>query len=111
MNGIMTEILFSPEAQRDIMEIGDYIAYQLHNTSAARSLIARIEQAILSLAQFPESGLLLSFPGLTIPYRHLTCGNYLIFYHLSEGAVQIDRILYGRRDYLSILFGEELENE
>lgn len=32
----------------------------------------------------------------------------MIFYHISMEAVHIDRILYGRRDYLSILFGEQL---
>lgn len=30
---------------------------------------------------------------------------------LSENTVQIDRILYGRRDYRSILFGTELTDE
>lgn len=30
---------------------------------------------------------------------------------LAENAVHIDRILYGRRDYLSVLFGEEFSDE
>ena len=32
----------------------------------------------------------------------------MIFYHISGNTVHIDRILYGRRDYLSILLGAEL---
>lgn len=31
----------------------------------------------------------------------------MIFYHISGETVWIDRILYGRRDYLAILFGNE----
>ena len=46
-----------------------------------------------------------------VPYRYLVCGSYLIFYHLSEDAVHIDRVLYGRRDYMALLFGDELEEE
>lgn len=32
----------------------------------------------------------------------------MAFYHVHNEEVMVDRILYGRRDYLSILFGEEL---
>ena len=31
--------------------------------------------------------------------------------HISGETVWIDRILYGRRDYLAILFGNELTDE
>lgn len=107
----MAKILFSPEARRDLAETGDYIAFKLHNRAAARSLITKIQAAVLSLGQFPESGTPLSFSGPHIVYRYLVCGSYMIFYHLSENAVHIDRILYGRRDYLSVLFGEEFSDE
>lgn len=104
----MADIVFSPEAKRDLTETGDYIAFKLRDRSAARNLISRIQRAILSLRQFPESGTPLSFAGPNIVYRYLICGSYMIFYHISGNTVHIDRILYGRRDYLSILFGEEL---
>lgn len=107
----MNKIVFSPEAKQDISDVGDYIAYKLRNKSAARRLIARIREATLSLEQFPESGTPLSFSGPNFSYRYLVCGNCLIFYHFSEGIIRIDRILYGRRDYLSILFGKELQEE
>ena len=35
----------------------------------------------------------------------------MIFYHISDDTVWIDRVLYGRRDYLAILFGNELSDE
>ena len=35
----------------------------------------------------------------------------MIFCHLSGESACIDRILYGRWDYLSILFGDELTEE
>ena len=107
----MAKIVFSPEARRDLLEIGDYIAFKLHNKSAAGHLIGRIQKTVLVLREFPETGTLLQYAGPHILYRYLICGNYMIFYHLSEDTACIDRILYGRRDYLSILFGDELREE
>ena len=107
----MAKIVFSPEARQDLADTGDYIAFKLRNKSAARSLLGRIQKAVMSLAQFPESGTPLSFSGPNYVYRYLICGNYMIFYHFSENTVHIDRILYGRRDYLSILFGEKIIDE
>lgn len=104
----MTKIRFSAAARQDLLETSSYIASKLRNKRAATGLMKRIQTEVTSLTQFPESGTPLTFPGLNIVYRYLVCGNYLIFYHLSENAAHIDRILYGRRDYLSILFSEEL---
>lgn len=107
----MAEIMFTPLARQDLMEAGDYIAHQLHNRSASRNLIRKIQTAIESLERFPNSGAPLEIPELHILYRYLICGNYMIFYHMSGETVWIDRILYGRRDYLSILFGNKLHDE
>ena len=37
-------------------------------------------------------------------YRVLVTGSYLTFYRVRGNEVYIDRVLYGRRDYLRILF-------
>ena len=39
-------------------------------------------------------------------YRFLVSGNYMIFYRPHGSDVYVDRVLYGRRDYLRILFGD-----
>lgn len=107
----MTKVVVSPEARQDLGEVGDYIAFKLRNKPAARRMIARIRETVMSLGDFPESGTPLMFTAPNIAYRYTLCGNYMIFYHISEGIVHIDRILYGRRDYLAILFGGELEED
>jgi plasmid stabilization system protein ParE len=43
-------------------------------------------------------------------YRFLVTGNYLSFYHIDGADISIDRILYGRRDYLSVLIEGMFEN-
>lgn len=107
----MAKVVFSPEARQDLAEAGDYIAFKLQNKAAARKFLDRIQKAVQSLSRFPESGAPLLLAGSSCVYRYLVCGNYMIFYHISEATVFIDRVLYGRRDYLSILFGEELGEE
>ena len=107
----MTNVVFSPAAKNDLVEIGDYVAFKLQNKTAARNLIDRIQKTVLALKQFPESGAPLDYAMPHVLYRYLICGNYMIFYHLSGESACIDRILYGRRDYLSILFGDELTEE
>ncbi len=105
----MADVVFAPQAKTDLTEIGDYIAFQLHNKSAARRIIAQIRKTVMGLQRFPEMGT----PLLHVPvtYRYLISGNYMIFYHLDDGNACVDRILYGRRDYLSLLFGDQLEEE
>ena len=105
----MTKIVFTPKAKHDLTEIGDYIAFHLHNKTAARNVISRIQKTVMNLQGFPEIGTPL--PGSNVTYRYLICGSYMIFYHLSDSSACIDRILYGRRDYLAILFGNEFVEE
>ncbi len=39
-------------------------------------------------------------------YRYLVCGNYIVFYRYENEKVYIVRIIYARRNYMRILFGE-----
>ncbi len=62
--------------------------------------------ALEKVQDFPELGSLLSsITGIESDYRHLVYGNYIAFYRIDRTNVFVDRILYGRRDYLRILFG------
>ena len=79
---------------------------------AALRMIRRFQKAMLPLRDFPEMGSPLLTAGKQgAPYRYLVCGSYLIFYHIGAEAVHIDRVLYGRRDYMALLFGDKLEEE
>ena len=108
----MVEVTISPLAQADIREIANYIEYRLQNPSAALNIIRRLRTAIQSLGSYPEMGSPLLVSGKPdCPYRYLVCGSYMVFYHISDDAVRIDRVLYSRRDYLSILFSDQLSEE
>ena len=108
----MAKIVISPLAKADMQEIADYISREKHSPGAAARLVRRFREEMGSLREFPESGAQLLAPGKErCPYRFLVCGNYLIFYHTDRGTVMVDRVLYGRRDYLALLFGSALTDE
>lgn len=100
----MDKIHYSPNSLSDLDEIFDYIAFELKDIIAAYNTVNGIIDSINILKQFAESGSILCLPtgGVTI-YRYVISGNYLSFYHLSENEIYIDRIIYGKRDYIKIL--------
>jgi plasmid stabilization system protein ParE len=105
----VAEIAYSAQALRDLERIGDYISGQLKNPAAALGTVNKIQDKIGKLADFPHLGTLLSAICDDIDagdYRFLVCHGYLAFYRAEGDTVHIDRIIYGRRDYLAILFGE-----
>lgn len=98
-------ILYSLEAQNDLDEIWEYISFELCNPQAAANTVNNILDIVDSLKDFSEIGIpLSSLTDVECDYRFLSSGNYMVFYRVNEQDVFIDRILYGRRDYLRILF-------
>ena len=91
-----------PSAQQDLRDIVDYL--NTLSPSAALRYYDKLTEEIASLSTMPERcprprDLALAAKG----YRYLIVDNYLIFYVVSGGTVQIRRILYGRRDYRALL--------
>ncbi len=103
---------YSAEALRDLDEIWDYIVSELSNPTAAERIVNQILDSVDRLSDFPEMGApVISAADVDSDYRFLVCGNYPAFYRTEENESFIDRILYGRRDYLRILFGNPAEDE
>lgn len=103
----MNDLRYSPEALNDLDEIWTYIFEELQNPTAAQKTVDGILDTTEMLKEFPEMGPeLSSVTDVESGYRVLVCGNYLAFYRVTGAEVSIDRILYGRRDYLRILLGK-----
>ncbi len=86
-------------------DIWDYIVFELQNNSAAERVVNQIMDSIDRLADFAEMGApLSSVIDAGADYRFLVSGNYMVFYRAASCDVYIDRILYGRSNYMSVLF-------
>lgn len=106
------KINYTSQSRRDLDAIWDSIFFDLQNPEGAEHTITRILDTIDQLELFAESGApLSSISDAGRDERFLVSGKYLIFYHTAynENAVTIDRVLYGGRDYLRILFERTLE--
>lgn len=98
------DVLFSPEAQADLLALYDYITEQ-SSSAVALGYIDRIESYCLGFDISAERGTMRDDlrPGLRIVgfERRVT-----IAFHVETTSVTIDRILYGGRD-LDRIFHDE----
>ena len=106
------KIHYSSESRRDLDDIWDYIVSVLQNRSAAERVIDRIMDAVDPLKNFVKMGTpLSSIADIGTDYRFLVSGNYMVFYRVQGNDVYIDRVLYGRSNYMSILFNDLLRED
>ena len=99
----MNNLHLSEEAQNDLLEIKAYIEEELLNPSAALATVSRITKSLRILQNHAQAG--------ESDYRFIVSGNYISFYRAYGSEVFIDRILYARRDYMRILFGDSITDE
>jgi len=93
-------------AERDLKEIGRYIAEEFLEPTIALKLVDKIGDAALGLEEMPQRNALVADKRLsTLGMRKLLVDNHIIFYDISEKekTVMVIRILYGRRDWLTLL--------
>jgi toxin ParE1/3/4 len=90
----MTPPRFSPQSQRDLNDIGDYIAKDSPQNAAR--FVARLEQHCELIAQQPLIGRIRDEvrPGL----RSFGFGRYVIFYRPIAESVEIVRVIHSARD-------------
>jgi len=98
----MARLDISPEANRDLVEIGLYIARQSGSRQRADSFLDLIHQTCEMLARQPEMGeLRVEFA--TGRYRSFSVGNYVIYFRPASEGILIARVLHGARDHNALL--------
>ena len=106
----MFEIKIAPQAAADLLEIKNYIENKLQNSMAAHNSISKIIETYENLTFSPNVGIpvekYVSFP---TNYKFVLANNCSIFYRIEDEVIRIVRILYSRRDFVRVLFGEKSE--
>ena len=90
---------FSPIAELDLEQIGDFIARD--NPRRALSFIREIRERCEKIAWFPEAIQLRPEMGEGI--RLVAHGRYVICYTLKAGEVRVERVLAGSRNIPDLL--------
>jgi toxin ParE1/3/4 len=88
-------IVWSPEAETDLIDIWLYGA-QEHSPAAADRRLRAIDKACRRLMNWPHSGL--ARPEIARGLRSLSVAPHVVFYRVTSSAVEIVRILHARRD-------------
>lgn len=103
-------IRYTPEAREDLRAIRRYIGEDRQNPSSAEDTVKRIIQECGSLKQMPNMGAPLSSRiNRDSPYRYLVIGYHIAFYRIDAAKdIVIARILDGRTQFVSLLFGGEI---
>ena len=96
----------SESAEEDLLSIVRYIASQFSATETALQMMESIEEALSKLSDMPQAHPLVRDERLaSMGYRRINVKNYVAFFTIDEVAkvVDVERILYARRDWASIL--------
>lgn len=95
------KIIYTEEAEQDLVNIYRYIALELLVPETAKKQIDRIMQAVQGLDEFPlRHKLYQKEPWHSKGLRVLPVDNYLVFYTVieEEKTVAVVRIMYGGRN-------------
>jgi plasmid stabilization system protein ParE len=102
----MFQVNVTESAENDLYSAANFIATVLCNLTEANDLLDNADDLIDSLEIMPLRHALVDDEDLAdFGIRKTLLGNYLLFYVLREEkkVVNVLRVLYGRRDWQSIL--------
>lgn len=100
------QIIVTPDAENDLIELRDYISNVLLVPETAREYIRTLREGIGKLSFLaPSFAPLDKEPWHTRKIRKYTVKNFIIYYRMDEdaGIVYILNVIYAKRDQLRIL--------
>jgi toxin ParE1/3/4 len=99
-------VVITKPAQRDLLDIFDYIAFDLREPVTASNLLSKVRLKVKSLEEFPERNNIISEPKYAKQnVRWCPIENYVIFYQVTEvqTSVNILRVLYKKHNWEHLL--------
>ena len=100
------EIIVTPDAENDLIDLRDYITYELLSPDIAvsyireiRAEIAKLEYLAPSIAIFPDE------PFHSMGIRRITANNFIVYFWINDETrtVFVLNVIYKRRDQLQAL--------
>ena len=100
-------IRYTPQAMQDLDRIWDDIWAVSKSEELTFRYISGITGEISSKRFFPFSGSPLQYRGLFTGFYSITYKKYKAFYRVRDGYLEVARVILAKRDYMTILFGDE----
>lgn len=105
----MSRVCYSRAAIRDLDHVWFDVFEASHSEETASRYVSDFIEKIEAKARFAGSGSPLYFKDTFTGYYFIVFKSYMAFYRLDGETMCIDRIIYGRRDYMRLLFGDLTE--
>ncbi|MBQ7145984.1 MAG: type II toxin-antitoxin system RelE/ParE family toxin [Lachnospiraceae bacterium] len=99
-------VAYSPLALQDLLRVRDEVFSACRDKETTDRYMNDLMDAVEAVADFPEIGSPLYYENLFTSYYRISFKAYLIFYRLEEKRLLVERVLYGKTDYLRLLFPE-----
>jgi len=100
------DIQISRPAEKDLMDIKNYISKELAQPETAQKFLAKLSQKINNLEKMPFRNPVVKDERLSrLGIRKLLVDNFLVFYFVNEEqkTVFIVRVLYNKRRWESLI--------
>jgi toxin ParE1/3/4 len=95
--------VWSPEAERDLFEIWDYV-WSAASAAVADKQLHEIDRACFVLGAWPEYGR--ARDDVRLGLRCVSVSRYVVFYRVTMKSIEIVRVLDERRD-VDAIFSED----
>ena len=93
------QLRYLPLFEQDLIQTVRYISNELQNPDAAEKLLDDIERAILKRLDNPLAfEPFQSIKRRALPYYRIYIRNYAIYYVVTDGVMEVRRLLYQGRD-------------
>lgn len=96
-------IVFTDDALLDTDRVYNEVFKACLDNKTTKDYLNELLEKVELISDFPESGTSLYIGKLLTDYRYIIYKSYIAFYHFDNGTIFVDRILYGKSDYLSTL--------
>lgn len=100
------EIIITPDAEKNLQELRDYIAHVLEMPDTASAFLQEMRGEIQTLSEFPERTRLVDFePWHSRGVRKLFVKNFIVYYIVAEeeARVYVMNVVYGKRNQWHVL--------
>lgn len=94
------KVKYSKIAIRDLDRVWSEVFESSKSYDITTTYIDDLMDKVMAKADYPKSGSPLYYQDSFTGYYFLVFKAYMIFYHVEDNLMLIDRVLYGKSDYI-----------
>ena len=99
---------YSQAAIRDLDRIWNEVYEASKEAAIATRYVDGLMDCVAEKREFPKSGAPLYYENGFTGYYYVVFKAYMAFYRIVEERILVDRVVFGRSDYMRIIFQDRL---